>query len=153
MSATNPFVYDKAKYHEESVRSLGLPEEHAYNHTTFFMSWLVKNHLMSDDFEKDKNNPVSDYRNGKISINRLYEWWDCCLISDMLSAEGNAFAQTYFDFDKGRYLKDYSKHLQRDLPTPFHVPYTAENEVTIHAVIDKRYREWKHGKKWWQFWK
>ncbi len=152
MSASDPVVYDKAKYHDESVQDIGLADEHAYNHTTFFMSWLVKNHLMSEDFENDKNNPVGDYRRGKISINKVYEWWDCCLISDMLSAEGNAFAQAYFDFDKGRYLEDYSKYLQRDLPTQLHVPYNAGNEATIHAVISKRYREWKQGKKWWHLW-
>lgn len=75
MSASITFVYDKAKYHDESIQSLGLPDEHAYNHTTFFMSWLVRNHLMSEDFEYVKGNPVNDYRHGKISINKLYEWW------------------------------------------------------------------------------
>lgn len=147
MSASITFVYDKAKYHDESIQSLGLPDEHAYNHTTFFMSWLVRNHLMSEDFEYVKGNPVNDYRHGKISINKLYEWWDCCLISDMLNREGNAFAQAYFDFDKGKYLEDYSKHLQKNLATQLHVPYTAENEATIHAIIDKRYKEWKKNKK------
>ena len=151
MNTSNPIVHDKAKYHSESVENLGLPEEHAYNHTTFFISWLVKNRLMSDDFEKD--GPVDEYRLGKITINKLYEWWDCCLISDMLSAEGNAFAQAYFDFEKGTYLKDYSKYLQKSSPSEFHVPYTADNETAIHSVIDIRYKEWKEGKKWWQFWK
>lgn len=65
----------------------------------------------------------------------------------MLNREGNAFAQAYFDFDKGKYLEDYSKHLQKNLATQLHVPYTAENEATIHAIIDKRYKEWKKNKK------
>lgn len=151
MKPSNPYAYDKAKYHDETIQTLGLPEEHAYNHTTFFMAWLVKNHLMSEEFEND--GPVNDYRHEKITINKLYEWWDCCLISDMLSLEGNAFAQAYFDFNKGSYLKDYHERLQKNLPSEFHVPYTAENEATIHAVIDQRFKEWKEGKKWWQLWK
>jgi hypothetical protein len=151
MNESNTVVYDKAKYHDETIQGLGLPDDHACNHTTFFMSWLVKNRLMSDDFEYVENNPVNDYRLGKIPINELYEWWDCCLISEMLSPEGNAFAQAYFDFDKGMYLNDYGKFLQKNLPTQFHVPYTADNEAIIHAVIGKRYKDWKKGKKWWQF--
>lgn len=152
MKTSTPVVYDKAKYHDETIQNLGLPDEHAYNHTTFFMSWLVKNNLMSEEFENEKNNPVKKYRLGEITINKLYEWWDCCLISDMLNAEGNAFAQAYFDFEKGMYLKDHSKYLQKNLPSEFHVPYITDNEATIHAVIEKRYKEWKGGKKWWKLW-
>ncbi len=137
-------VYDKAKYHLETTEDLDLPEEHACHHTTYFLSWLINNGLMSDEFESEQNNPVNEYRNGCISINKLYEWWDCCLISDMISPEGNAFAQVYFDFNHGEYLDDYVEVLQNDLPSLFHVPYTVENESLIHSVIDKRFNAWKN---------
>lgn len=136
-------VYDKAKYHDETIQGHGLPEEHAYHHTTFFLSWLVKSRLMSAFFETEGAEPLGQYRAGKVSVNELYEWWDTCLISDMLSDEGNAFAMYYFDFDAGLYLSDYSKHLQKALPTEFHVVYTSEHERLLHQVIDSRYEEWK----------
>jgi len=141
------FVYDKAKYHIESVEKFKLPDEHAYNHTTFFMSWLVQNRLMSEWFEEECRSEVASYRDGKISINQLYEYWDTCLISEMLSPEGNAFANDYFNFDRGAYLKDYSKHLQRDLPSEFHVPYTSTNETIAHRFISERYQTWKESRK------
>ena len=149
----SPHVYDKAKYHMESVEGHGLPEEHAYHHTTFFLSWLLKHHMMSDFFERESETLGEDFRAGRATVNAVYEFWDCCLISDMLSEEGNAFAMAYYDFDRGAYLPDYLSHLQGSLPSEFHVPYTPENERRIHAIIDQRYQEWNRGKKWWQFWK
>ena len=137
-----PFVYDKAKYHEESIQGLGLPAEQAYNHTTFFLSWLIKNNLMSDSFEAESKDELAKYRGGQVSVNQVYEWWDTCLVSDMLSEEGNAFARDYFDFEKGSYLKDY-RVLYKGLASEFHVKYTPDNEKLIHAAIDKRYAEWR----------
>lgn len=80
-------------------------------------------------------------------MNKLYELWDCCLVSDMLSDRGNTFARAYFDFESGAYLKDYAKHLQKELPSEFHVPYTAANEEAIHHVISKRFEAWSKGQK------
>ena len=139
----SPFVYDKAKYHDDSVAQHDLPDHHAYHHTTYFLSWLLANRLMSEWFEAEGKDEIAKYRSRKMSVNELYEWWDCCLISDMLSDRGNAFARAYFDFDNGTYLADYEQHLLGDLPTIFHLPYTPENEAVIHRVIDERYRAWK----------
>lgn len=102
---------------------------------------------MSEFFESESITPLKEYREQRLTINQLYEWWDCCLLSDMLNDEGNAFAIEYFDFDKGAYLGDYVKYLQKSLPSEFHVPYTIGNEAIIHAIIDKRFQEWKKGKK------
>jgi hypothetical protein len=143
MSNERPFVYDKAKYHDQSVQEHDLPDNHAYHHTTYFLAWLIRNRLMSEWFETEAKDEIAKYRAGDISVNDLYEWWDCCLISDMLNDEGNAFAQAYFDFDKGRYIADYEQHLLGDLPSIFHLPYTTEYEAMIHRVVDDRYREWK----------
>lgn len=147
MSTDEPFVYDKAKYHSDSVQEEGLPEEHAYHHTTFFLSWLLKKHFMSDWFESEGKDEIAKYRAGKISVNQLYEWWDTCLVSDMLSNEGNAFAMHYFEFEKGAYLAEYAKHLQGSLPTEFHVPYNPENEVIAHKMISEQYEKWSKSRK------
>lgn len=142
MSTDSPYVYDKAKYHLESIDEFGLPEEHAYHHTTFFLSWLVNNGLMSEWFLSESAKELALYRSGQMSINELYESWDACLISDMLSDEGNAFALDYFDFERGDYLADYAENLQKDLPSEFHVPYTPDTEAIAHAMISERYAQW-----------
>ena len=143
MKNVDPYVYDKAKYHFEEVGENNLPEAHAYHHTTFFLSWLIKNNLMSEWFEIESKSELSKYRAEEISVNDLYEWWDTCLASDMLSEQGNSFAKHYFDFDAGAYLEDHKIYLQKNLPTEFHVAYTPENEALIHEVISRRYGEWK----------
>jgi hypothetical protein len=137
------FVYDKAKYHDETIEEFGLPEEHAANHTVFFLRWLIERRLMSALFETDGADIVRAFRAGDASIHAVYDWWDRCLIDDMLSDEGNSFAQSYFDFERGDYLKDYARTLQRDLPSEFHVPFTEQNYQTIRAVIEQRYVDWR----------
>jgi hypothetical protein len=138
-------AYDKADHHFDEVNGLKLPKHHAYHHTTFFFSWVIRSGLMSDWFEAESASQLKKYRADKLSINKLYEWWDCCLMPEMLNAEGNKFARAYFDFDRGRYLDDYHEVLQRDLPSEFHVPYTTANEAAMHRVISKRFGEWKSG--------
>lgn len=146
-SSASNHAYDKAKYHYETIEEFGLPAEHACNPATFFLSWLIKNRLMSRRFERDGQSELALYLAGRMPINTLYyQRCDGCLMSDMLNDEGNAFAISYFDFQRGQYLQDYKTHLQKDLQSEFHVEYTPENERLIHTVIDKRYGEWKeHG--------
>ncbi len=141
-------VYDKSKYHAETVKKYGLPESHASHHTLVFFRWLIENNLMSNEFNSDQS-PIEEFLSGRQGILSLYEWWDCCLVDNMLSDEGNAFAQDYFDFDKGQYLKDYMRVLQGNLPSEFHIEFTEDNFSRIKKVIDKRFKDWKMPRKWW----
>jgi hypothetical protein len=143
MSKSSPYVYDKAKYHYESVEEAGLSEEHASNHTVPILRWLVENGLMSAFFMEEGAEPVGRYQRGELSIHGLYDWWDNCLIDDMISDEGNAFGRHYFAFESGKYIPDYIATLQGSLPSEFHVVYSEENYAKIRTVIDKRYSEWK----------
>jgi hypothetical protein len=148
----SPHVYDKAKYHLNSIEEYGLSQEHASNHTVVFLRWLIENEMMSDFFEEESGVLMQNYRANEATIHAVYEWWDCSLADEMLSEEGNSFALHYFDFDKGIYIHDYIATLQRNLPTEYHIDYSEENFQKIKQVIDRRYSEWKKPKKkWWQF--
>ncbi|MBI3407735.1 MAG: hypothetical protein HY040_05190 [Planctomycetes bacterium] len=145
-----PHVYDKAKYHFETVQQYGLTEEHAFNHTVFFLRWLIEHGLMSRFFVEESGDVLEKFRNSSASIHEVYESWDRCLLDDMLSEEGNNFAMHYFDFDKGKYLRDYTKALQGSLQSEFHVEYNEENYQRLKEVIDRRFKEWKSPKNgWW----
>ena len=146
-AADGPHVYDKAKYHDAVVQKYGLSDEHAANHTIVFLRWLIERHLMSDSFEKTSADILARFRSGKVSIHKVYDWWDRCLVDDQLSQEGNAFAMHYFDFDRGRYIDDYIATLKGKLPTEFHVDYTEENYQKMKRVIDRRYDEWRTSQK------
>jgi len=144
----NPVVYDKSKYHAETVGQYGLAESHASHHTLFFLRWLIDNDLMGEEFLAEAA-PIEEYRAGRRTLLSLYEWWDCCLIEGMLSEEGNRFARHYFDFDRGHYLSDYRKILQGSLPSEYHVEFSDRNYGKLKPVIDRRYRRWKQSNKWW----
>lgn len=135
-------VYDKARYNLESVEQAGLPDEHASNHIVPMLRWLIENDLMSDFFRKEGEEPLARYRLGEISIHQLFEWWDTCLVNEMLSDKGNAFAMHYFDYDNGQYLTDYQRILQGSLPSEFHVAYSEAGYSKLKSAIDQSYIAW-----------
>lgn len=148
----SPHVYDKAKYHYETVDQYGLSESHAANHTVIFLRWLIERDLMDKFFVDESGGILEEFRRGKTSIHEVYEWWDCCLIDVMLSEEGNGFAMHYFDFESGKYIHDYIELLQGSLPSEFHIEYTEDNYQRMKEVIDRRYQEWKSPRRrWWPF--
>lgn len=164
MSQTKPPPsYDKAKYHYETVQEEGLPEEHAANHTVYFMRWLIERGLTSEFFRTEGREPLERFRKGECTIHEVYGWWDEVLAGDMLSDEGNAFAMAYFDFDKGKYMEDYEETLLGEFESTWHIPFTEENYRKFKAVIDRRYDEWMQNpaafeppaepaKPWWKIW-
>ena len=83
----------------------------------------------------------------------FYEkYLDGSFISNELNDEGNQFTKYYFDFAKGKYIKDYIKTLAKNLPNEYYVKESWENYDKIAKVIEKRYHDFKT-KKWWEFWK
>ena len=137
-------VYDKAKYHDESVREEGLPHEHADHHIVFFLRWLIENDLVSREMTKGRaGRALKAYRSGKSSIFELFRWWDRCFVSDMVSPEARPFVGSYFDFEHGQYLADYEAVLVGDLPSFFHVPYTDASYRLLAERISARWDEFR----------
>lgn len=139
----HPIVYDKAKYHSESVHELDLPDEQSAVHTAFFLGWLMDNDLCSPEFVEDTRADIAAYKQREKTALEIYARWDYCLVDDMLNDEGNAFAQSYFDFSNGKYIDDFIELLARKLPSEFHVPYTWKNQKKINHRVSKRYSVWK----------
>jgi hypothetical protein len=144
-------VYDKAKYHDETVEEYGLSDKHAENHTIFFLRWLIENGLMSAEFMDGSAAILENFQLSKASIHEVYRYWDRCLMENMLSEEGNAFAKSYFDFQRGRYMDDYARTLQGDLPSTYHINYSEKNYQLMKEIIDRRYKAWKNKPWWWPF--
>jgi hypothetical protein len=64
----------------------------------------------------------------------------------MLNEEGNEFAQYYFDFERGSFLRDYEQLLAKGLPSVYHVTDSWSNYERLKKKIDSRYRRWKNKK-------
>ena len=140
-----PHVYDKAKYHHDSPDfPKDLPIEQASVHTGMFLGWVIDNDLYSEDFRNGAEEIIDAFKKREITGAKVFEYMDGVLTDQDLSDEGNAFAQDYFDFDKGGYLKDYEEVLASKLPSFFHVKDTWENYKRLKQVIGRRYNDWKN---------
>jgi hypothetical protein len=140
---TEPYVYDKAKYHYGGSYPDDLPIEQAFVHTGMFLGWLIDNDLYSEEFKEDMEGYIAAFKAREMTGAKIYEERDGALVDDMLNEEGNAFAQAYFDFEKGKYLDDYDELLVQDLPSLFNVEDTWDNYTFIANRISDRYAEWK----------
>jgi hypothetical protein len=136
------YVYDKAKYHDDSCHKLKLGEDQSFVHTGLFFDWIVLNDLLSPGFGFEEH-VIAKTKERVWSPTGIYEWCDGVLVDDMLSDEGNAFAMAYFDFGSGQYLKDYETYLSKELKSVFAVPNTWDSYDRIAPVIDVRYRQFK----------
>ena len=157
----NSKAYDKSKWHDETVAEHGLPEKHASHHIVFFFRWCIEHDFISEWLRTEDADDYAAVRENRLSALDYFEKLDRCLIDDMLTDEGNAFASAYFDYDTGRYLDDLIATLQGSLPSEYHIPFNDDTYARMKVVIDRRYATWKAGdvasvskvRKWWQFWK
>jgi hypothetical protein len=138
-----PYVYDKAKYHYGGNYPEDLPEEQAFVHTGMFLGWVIDNDLYSNWFKEEMEGYIAAFKAREMTGAKVYEECDGAFVDDMLNEEGNAFAQAYFDFEKGKYIYDYEELLARGLPSTYHVEDTWENYEIIGRRISDRYLEWK----------
>lgn len=136
-------VYDKAGYHDETVRGFGLPPERAAVPGAFFLGWLIDRDLCSGAFAARAAADIAAYRQHRITALQLYERIDASLTEDLLNEDANAFARTYFGAGGAAYWDDLVQTLARDLPSPFHVGYDRERQARMNARIDERYADWR----------
>lgn len=136
-------VYDKAKYHYDGDFPADLEIEQGFVHTGMFLGWIIEHDLYSEWFGKELAGYVAALKARDMTGAKVFEACDGVFMEDMLSEEGNRFAQYYFDFERGKYLSDYVELLGQDLPTIYHVSDSWANYERLRARVDKRYREWK----------
>ena len=117
--------YDDATWHSGGDFPEDLPDEAGATHTGMFVAWAFLSGLAGsihiDDFPED----IPKLRARSMTPGQFFlECFDGKFTDEDLSDEGNAFAQAYFDFEKGNYLADYEAALGDSLETMYHVPDT-----------------------------
>ena len=137
------YVFDKAKYHFESVEEAGLDLDQAYVHTGLFLTWLVNNGLVSDFFIEETSDEIAKLKEREILPSEIYKNWDGVLIGELLNKEGYNFALDYFDFEKGSYMHDYERIFCPGEEPIFGVEDNWENYDRIKPAIDLAYSKWK----------
>jgi hypothetical protein len=139
-----PYFYDKAKYHCDGNYPEDLPDEQAFVHTGIFLGWILDHELYDPAFWQDAAGYIVSFKAREMTGAQVYAYaCDGVLLDEMLNAEGNAFAQNYFDFERGKYLQDYEELLVSGLPSTYHVEDTWSNYEIIARRISDRYVEWR----------
>ncbi len=143
MNQRRPVVYDKAKYHDDTVAEYGLTHEHSAIYILFFLGWLMDNDLMSDDFVSEWSQFTHKYKSRSSSPLAIFDW------------KTNRFAQEYFDHKIGQYIADYTKIVVGSLPSMYHPKYSWDAQELMNRQISKRYDTWNRNElpKWWMFWR
>ena len=135
------YIFDKAKYHFESVEGEGLPMEQAYVHTGMYFGWLLEHGFCNKEFYPAS--VVQDFKSRRITGPELFEQDDGVLMSELLTEEGDAFSRAYFDFESGQYIKDYEELVTGEGAEIFSGKDTWENYEKISARIEERFAQWK----------
>jgi hypothetical protein len=146
--------YDDVSWHtgaDEYPRHL--PPEAAATHTGMFLAWAMLSGLGGDVFDAGDHERL---KKRAVTPGRFFLDSDGKLVDEMLSDEGNRFAQAYFDMEKGTYLHDYDRVLCAGVETAYEVPDTWQNFDRLKPMLDRRLDEWRRGvlgrKPWWKFW-
>ncbi len=149
MSTSQRFeIFDKAKWHFSGNFPEGLDIFQGYIHTGFYIGWLIKNDLVSEELRNECKNEINDFLENKITAVQFYEsQLDGVFSSDDVNDEGYNFTKVYFDFEKGTYLKDYEAILCSELPTLYHVQDGNENFEKITVILNERLQTFRKQQK------
>jgi hypothetical protein len=141
-------VYDKAKWHRDGDYPEDLAPDQAFVHAGMFLGWLIDHDLVSDELREQLGEQLEDFKRRKLTGPEVYAACDGCLVDDMLSDAGNAFAKEYFALERSPFLSDYEELLGAELPSLYHVANDWKNYERLKVRIDERFQEWLRGKRW-----
>lgn len=136
--------YDDASWHYGADNfPKELPQEAGGTHIAMFVAWAFLSDLAGELRVEDSPESLEQLRNRSVTPNNFFfHWCDGKFTDEDLNELGNQFAQSYFDFEKGHYLKDYESILGRDVPDLYFVADTWDNFDRLKQVLDRRYKEW-----------
>lgn len=140
-----PFMkYDDATWHSEGEFPADLDPDAGATHIGIFFAWMLLHDMASTDHAQIFSVQIEQLRKREISPGAyLLQVCDGKLTSDDLSEDGNAFARSYYDLQKGNYLRDYERYLAGVQLSTYHVPDSWDSYDKLTPVIEKRYETWK----------
>ena len=136
--------YDDVSWHFDGNFPSDLTERHASTHIGMFIEWIVKRDLESDFLKEIASDGIRKLKLGEITGGDfVYSYCDGKLTNEDLNDNANKFAQEYYD---NVYMSDYAEALGEDVPTLYHVEDNLENALIIKGILDKRFKEYQHGR-------
>lgn len=139
--------YDDASWHSGGSFPADLPPEAAATHTGMFLAWALLAGLGGELHVLDQSEDLDRLRKRKLTPGQFFLLaCDGKFMDEDLNAEGNAFAQAYFELETGSYLGDYREFLVKGLPSEYHVADTWVNFDKLKPILDRRLASWRRGR-------
>jgi hypothetical protein len=136
--------YDDASWHSGGKFPTDLPAEAGATHTGKFVAWALLSGLAGEIHTTDFPDAVPKLLSRSLTPGKFFlEACDGKFTDEDLNDEGNAFAQDYFDFEKGQYMADYEATLGEGLADLYYVEDNWENFDRLKSVLDRRFAHWK----------
>jgi hypothetical protein len=135
-----PHVFDRARYHEGTVKELRLPRRQAYVHTAHYVGWLAERNKFSRNYASPLLFKLLRLR--LVTPIKVYAHFGGCLLDEMMTMEARAFSLTYFDFEQGLYLKDYCTLSRSSPDNILRTRFTWQLYAAMLRRIDERFRRW-----------
>ena len=141
--------YEDVSWHSGGDFPQEMPAEAAATHTGMFVAWALLSGLAGEIHLEDLEEDLSALKSRAITPGAyFFQVCDGKFTDEDLNDEGNAFAESYFDPGKGKYLSDYGKVLGRDLPGLDHVEDTWANYDRLAPILARRFNNWKARRGW-----
>lgn len=141
--------YDDASWHYGADNfPKQLPQEAGATHTGMFVAWALLSGLAGSIHIEDFPDDIPKLQKRLVTPGAFfYEACDGKFTDEDLNDEGNSYASSYFDFEKGQYLKDYETLLGSEVEDLYSVEDTWANFDRLKPLLDQRFNEWRtqHG--------
>jgi hypothetical protein len=139
--------YDDASWHYGGDFPKDLPDEAGATHTGMFVAWALLAGLAGDIHIEEFPESVEKLRSRTVTPGQFFlEACDGKFTDEDLNDEGNAFAQEYFEFERGSYLEDYGRLLAEDLPSQYHVQDSWTSFDKLRPILDKKFEDWRRSR-------
>jgi hypothetical protein len=136
--------YDDASWHSGGKFPQDLRAEAGATHTGMFVAWAFLSGLAGQLHIEDFPDDLPKLRSRAVTPGRYFlATCDGKFTDEDLNDEGNAFAQTYFDLQKGQFVADYERTVGANLPSIYHVPDTWETFDRLRPIFDQRLSAWR----------
>lgn len=140
--------YDDASWHYGGDFPEDLPNEAGATHTGMLMAWALLSGLGGAIHVVDSPDDIPSLKTRSVTPGAFFlSACDGRFTDEDLNAEGNAFVESYFDFKRGQYLRDYQATLGDRLLSLYHVVDSWENYDKLSPILDSRLNEWRRASK------
>lgn len=139
--------YDDAAWHCGGDFPAGMPPAAGATHAGIYLAWALLAGLGSEYHVVDCAEDLERLLARKLTPGEYFlAVCDGKLTDEDFGAEGNAFAQTYYQQDNAGFIADYQEYLAKGLPSEYHVADSWMSFAKLQPVLDRRLANWRRGR-------